>query len=242
VTFTAHSRIYLLDYSPNTPPHIPFVISHCADEIQRRGFGESNLYCSSNVDQHEVDQLSRKMINFIKKPNQPAPDLSNVNMHLLCEIIKQFLSRLDDPIIPRVIRSSLINAASKKDGDEITKQLRCMQVANRHTLSFLIVQFVSLFDHPGCQTNKAEFIDIMAPILVGYSISNISAKDKKLEDPMIKRLVEELLSIPFEFWSVMLDSMLGVGNAKNISLGGKLTANGMMTPRHTNQKSKPSWK
>lgn len=79
--------------------------------------------------------------------DEDAPDLSNVDMHVICGCIKIFLRGLREPLIPTDKWFVFSNAVVDFDGDYLNGNiLRNLQFeinqlpkANRDTLAFLIL-------------------------------------------------------------------------------------------------------
>ncbi|KAL9919304.1 rac GTPase-activating protein 1-like [Glossina fuscipes fuscipes] len=84
---------HLADYAPEVPPMIPALIVHCVHEIESRGLQEKGIYRVSGSER-EIKALKER---FLK--NKTIPHLGNIDVHVLCGCIKDFLRSLSDPLI-----------------------------------------------------------------------------------------------------------------------------------------------
>lgn len=79
--------------------------------------------------------------------DEGEPDLSGVDMHVICGCIKYFLRGLPEPLIPTHKWMAFSNAVSSFDGDylngNIQRKLQIeineLPVANRDTLAFIVL-------------------------------------------------------------------------------------------------------
>lgn len=89
---------------------------------------------------------SEKEIKALKERilrGKSVPLLSNVDVHVICGCIKDFLRGLKEPLIPTALWKNFTNAVQMIDDQAIEYELRAtidqMPQANRDTLAFLIL-------------------------------------------------------------------------------------------------------
>lgn len=84
--------------SPDTRPFVPSLLVHCCNEIDRRALSEQGIYrkCGSG---REIRELKQKFLHSKTGP----PNISKVDPHVLCGVVKLFLRDLDDPLITRIL-------------------------------------------------------------------------------------------------------------------------------------------
>lgn len=116
---------------------VPALIVHCVNEIELRGFGELGLY---RVPGGEKDVKSLKE-KFLKRKG--APSLNQVDIPVLCSVVKDFLKSLDEPIVTRKLWHDFASAANAADRQDVSPAL-CQLVSelpqpNRDTLAYMIV-------------------------------------------------------------------------------------------------------
>ena len=94
--------------SPDTRPFVPSLLVHCCNEIERRGLDEQGIYrkCGSGRD---VRELKSK---FLYSKTGP-PNISKVDVHVLCGVVKLFLRDLDDPLITRILWNDFARATGR---------------------------------------------------------------------------------------------------------------------------------
>lgn len=75
-----------------------------------------------------------------------VPALGNIDVHVLCGCIKDFLRGLHEPLIPTALWKDFSNAIQNVDSVESLKELdqaiQKLPRANRDTLAFLILHFL----------------------------------------------------------------------------------------------------
>lgn len=110
------------------------MIVHCVSEIERRGLNTIGLYRVSGSDK-EVKNLRGKFLKAV-------PNLSDVDIHVLCSCIKDFIRTQKNHLISKNNLSKMADAL-KKGKEEISKSL-CKVVLelplnNRSILAFLVL-------------------------------------------------------------------------------------------------------
>lgn len=72
-----------------------------------------------------------------------VPLLSNIDIHVICGCVKDFLRSLREPLIPTNLWKDFANAVQTPDDVEAVRQvyraIAALPQANRDTLSFLIL-------------------------------------------------------------------------------------------------------
>jgi len=109
----------------------PFII-HCISEIEKRGLDTVGLYRVSGSDK-EVKNLRDKF-------RKGLPNLSNIDIHVLCSYLKDLIRTQENLISPSDL-SKLTDALKNKN--DVSKSL-CQVVSelphtNRNILAFLIL-------------------------------------------------------------------------------------------------------
>lgn len=110
-------------------------------QVETRGLTERGIYRVSGSEK-EVKALKDRFLL-----SNDVPDLSNVDMHVICGCIKIFLRGLREPLIPTWQWHVFSNAVVEFDGDSIDgnilKKLQFaisrLPKANRDTLAFLVL-------------------------------------------------------------------------------------------------------
>lgn len=112
---------------------IPPLIVHCISEIEKRGLNTTGLYRISGSDK-EVKILKDRF-------RKGVPNLNDVDIHVLCCCLKDFLHMKKNHLISQNDFSKLVGAL-KKD-NEVSKafQLGVLQIpsTNLKILAFLIL-------------------------------------------------------------------------------------------------------
>lgn len=91
--------------APDTRPFVPPLLVHCCKEIEARGLDEEGIYRKCGSDK-EVRELKK---NFLHSKTG-ALNIRNIDVHVLCGVVKMFLRDLSDPLITRVLWHDFIRA------------------------------------------------------------------------------------------------------------------------------------
>ena len=197
------------DYSPSMAPMIPALIVHCVNEIETRGLTEVGLYRISGSDR-EVKALKEK---FLRKNG--IPQLSEVDVHVLCGCVKDFLRSLREKLIPLGLWSTFSNATQSIPSDDedgsvnkdVYRAVEKLPQPNRDTLAFLIMHFQRISDYPDVKMPLTNFAKIFGPTIVGYSCPDLDQHKMFAETQIQYSVMFALLSIPTDYWNkfILLD-------------------------------------
>jgi Rac GTPase-activating protein 1 len=129
----------ICDYAPKVAPMVPALIVLCVNEIESRGLSEVGLYRVSGSER-DVKALKERFLR-----GKGVPNLENVDVHVLCGCIKDFLRSLREPLIPMSLWATFSNAADaaeQGDGDgyqAMYKAIKLLPQANRDTLGKFVL-------------------------------------------------------------------------------------------------------
>lgn len=105
-------------------------------QIETRGLEEEGLYRVSGSEK-EVKALKERFLR-----GKTIPPLVNLDIHVICGCIKDFLRSLREPIIPTAMWKDFANAAQNQNDElavrELFSAINRLPTANRDTLAFLI--------------------------------------------------------------------------------------------------------
>lgn len=197
------------EYSPTVAPMVPALIVHCVNEIETRGLDEAGLYRVSGSDR-DVKALKEKFLR-----NNGIPNLQEVDVHVLCGCIKDFLRSLSEPLIPLSLWSVFSNAAQTvpSDDEDVSKDVyRAVEMLpqpNRDTLAYLILHFQRIAECPQVKMPLTNFAKIFAPTILGYSCVNPDQHKIFAETQVQYSVMFSLLNIPTDYWSkfIVLDQI-----------------------------------
>ncbi|KAK3717524.1 hypothetical protein QZH41_013796, partial [Actinostola sp. cb2023] len=112
-------------YAPSTSPMVPVIIVHCVQEIEKRGLTELGLYRVPGTE-HSVKELKEKFLHG-KTQKLFVVDVfallllrhgENIDIHVICGVLKDFLRHLAEPIITYRLWPSFTNAAVNQDDND----------------------------------------------------------------------------------------------------------------------------
>lgn len=105
-------------------------------QIESRGLCEEGIYRVSGSER-DIKALKERFVR-----GKTIPNLSNIDIHVICGCIKDFLRHLNEPIIPTSLWKNFSNAVQNVDDNEAGRDLynaiNRLPKANRDTLAFLI--------------------------------------------------------------------------------------------------------
>lgn len=201
----------LSDYAPLVPPLVPALIIHCVNEIESRGLREVGIYRVSGPER-EIKSLKERFLR-----GKTAPHLTNLDVHVLCGCIKDFLRSLREPLIPTALWKDFCNAVQNPFEEHIQKDLKnivgTLPRANRDTLAFLAQHFQHVAAAPDVLMPFENIARIFGPTIVGYSSLDPDQHAILSEVHTQYTVMLNLLKLPSEFW----DSFINLdGDKENI--------------------------
>lgn len=163
---------------------IPALVIHCVNEIEQRGFDTIGLY---RIPGSEKDVKSLK-----EKFRKGVPNLSDIDIHVVCGCLKDFLRTLDDPLIPHYDWKTFTDAVrNSKDETEhrLYQAISLLPQPNRNTLAYImlhlqkyefiflnlivkLINCIKLFRvgaSPDCKMPVGNLARVFGPTIVGYS-------------------------------------------------------------------------
>lgn len=190
------------EYTPSMAPQVPALIVHCVNEIETRGLTEVGLYRVSGGDR-DVKALKERFLR-----NKGIPNLAEIDIHVLCGCVKDFLRSLREPLIPLNLWSVFSNAAqtipSDEDNDVSRDMYRAVEMLpqpNRDTLAYLIMHFQRIAECPEVKMPLSNFAKIFGPTLIGYSCAEPDQHKMFAETEVQYSVMFCLLNIPTKYWN-----------------------------------------
>nr|XP_014097656.1 rac GTPase-activating protein 1 [Bactrocera oleae]XP_014097657.1 rac GTPase-activating protein 1 [Bactrocera oleae]XP_036230973.1 rac GTPase-activating protein 1 [Bactrocera oleae] len=222
---------YISDYAPNVSPMVPALIVHCVNEIESRGLNEVGIYRVSGSER-EVKALKER---FLRGKN--TPHLGNIDVHVLCGCVKDFLRSLREPLIPTNLWKDFCNAVQQPTEIEIQKDLfkaiDALPAANRDTLAFLVLHFQRVAECREVLMPIDNIARVFGPTIVGYSSADPDRHAIFTEVYMQFTTMQNLLKIPGDYWAQYVSLDADKENNQTNSLTNKITR----TPSHNTKES-----
>ncbi|XP_058811969.1 rac GTPase-activating protein 1 [Topomyia yanbarensis] len=198
-TFKGQQAGSLSDYTPNVGPMIPGLIVHCVNEIETRGLTEVGIYRVSGSER-EVRTLKEKFLR-----GKTVPNLTSIDIHVLCGCIKDFLRSLREPLIPQALWMDFSNAvqanSSKQKQKELFDAIDRLPQPNRDTLAYLIQHFQRIGECKDIKMPLDNLAKVFAPTIVGYSNAKLDTHVVYAETVIQCNIMDSLLNIPTDYWS-----------------------------------------
>ena len=96
----------LSNFSPGQPPYVPNVLASIVREVETRGRTESGIYRIPGT--HRIvgdimDQIAKNKV----------PYLSGHDIHTVCSLMKDFIRRLDEPIVTYRLHEQFLRVADR---------------------------------------------------------------------------------------------------------------------------------
>lgn len=194
---------YISDHAPPISPMIPALIVHCVFEIENRGLNEVGIYRVSGSER-EVKALKERFLRGKGKPH-----LTDIDVHVLCGCIKDFLRSLREPLIPTGLWKDFCNAVQDVTEHNIQRNLynaiNEMPQANRDTLAFLILHFQRIAECPEVRMPIENISRVFGPTIVGYSSPDPDQHAIFTEIHMQFSVMQNLMKIPSAYWTQYVD-------------------------------------
>jgi len=173
---------------------VPVIIEHCCKVVEAKGLDYLGIYrvpgnaAAVQLLQEELDSKEPESINF---EEEKWHDLNNIG-----SLLKSFLRKLPEPLIPKDMYSKFIDANREEDSNERLKSLRLLirNLPDYHyqTLQFLIKHLRMIADHS--EKNKMEpknLAIVFGPTVVRTSDENMVSMVKDMSDQC--RIIETLI-------------------------------------------------
>ncbi|XP_071454340.1 rac GTPase-activating protein 1-like [Hetaerina americana] len=132
----------IADYVPVVSPMVPSLIIHCVREVESRGLSEAGIYQIPGSDK-KIKTLKKKFLQ-----GKGAPNLADYDIHVVCGVLKDFLSSLGEPLITNVLWGDFAKAAQVSDSSDSTAALYQaiseLPKPNQDTLAYLILHLKKL--------------------------------------------------------------------------------------------------
>jgi hypothetical protein len=140
------------DYAPSTAP-----IVHCANEVDLRGLNDVGIYRIFGSEE-DVRELKGKFLR-----GKGVPNLSELDIHLVCGTIKYFLRSFREPLATNSLWHDFVKAVDNRDPREsrvlLYQAVSEMPHPNRDTLSFLIMHLQRVAESPCCKMSVYNLLD-----------------------------------------------------------------------------------
>lgn len=189
----------IADYTPTVPPMIPALIVHCIKEVELRGMSEVGLYRVSGADK-DVRELKEKFLR-----GKGVPNLSKIDIHVICGTIKEFLRSLREPLITRSTWLDFVNASEMKDNEDsnsaVYQAVSQLPRPNRDTLSYVVLHLQKVAESPDCKMPISNLAKVFGPTIVGFSIPDPPTMDMIAETKKQHLVMERLLTISSDYWN-----------------------------------------
>ncbi|XP_055602733.1 rac GTPase-activating protein 1 [Uranotaenia lowii] len=193
----------LADFTPSVGPMIPGLIVHCVNEIETRGLTEVGIYRIPGSER-EVRALKEKFLR-----GKTVPNLSSLDINVLCGCVKDFLRSLREPLIPLSLWKDFSNAvqaiSTQQKQRELFEAISKLPQPNRDTLAYLIQHFQRIAECKEVKMPLDNLARVFAPTIVGYSSPDLDAHATFAETVIQYNILESLLNISTDYWSQFVD-------------------------------------
>lgn len=116
---------------------VPALIVHCVNEIELRGMNEVGLYRVPGSEK-DVKMLKEKFLR-----SKSTPQLQEVDIHVICGVIKDFLRSLREPLLTNSLWRDFIQAGESHDimdiAPAIYQAISLLPQPNRDTLAYIML-------------------------------------------------------------------------------------------------------
>ncbi|XP_039472421.1 rac GTPase-activating protein 1 isoform X2 [Oreochromis aureus] len=193
----------LEDFAPQTHPRVPQLIVDCVAEIERRGLQERGLYRVPGG-----ERLVKELRDCFLQ-GKSALMLSKVqDVHVVCGLLKDFLRKLNEPMITFRLHRTFMEASELPDEDNCSatmyQAIAELPKANRDTLAFLMIHLHKVMRSPQCQMDQNNLARVFGPTIVGHGMPEPSPSTILRDTNTQLKVVCRLLSLPEDCWRRIL--------------------------------------
>ncbi|XP_065052991.1 uncharacterized protein LOC135682158 isoform X2 [Rhopilema esculentum] len=173
---------------------VPVIIEHCCKVVESKGLDYLGIYrvpgnaAAVQLLQDELDNKEPEAINF---EEEKWNDLNNIG-----SLLKSFLRKLPEPLIPKEMYSKFIDANREEDSNERLRSLRhlirTLPDYHNQTLRYLINHLRLIADHSDSNRMEPKNLAIVfGPTVVRTSDENMVSMVKDMSDQC--RIIETLI-------------------------------------------------
>jgi len=192
----------LAELVPLSHPMVPAIVVHCVNEIEARGLEEVGLYRVPGAER-EVRDLRDKF-----QAGRGCPNLSQVDVHVLCGTVKDFFRNLREPLIPNSMWGQFTEAATNPDTTDGEAQLYQavseLPPPNRDCLAFFLSHLQKVAASTSAKMNVTNLSKILGPTIVGYHSLDPKPEDILKEVGVQQSTMERLINMDAEYLSTFL--------------------------------------
>lgn len=197
-------KVLISDYvNSDAVPKVPALIVHCCNEIERGdNIKKPGLY-RANAHQKDIEDLMSKIL----KSKSGMPNLSNIEVDILCGVVKTFLQHLDESLITTTLWNHFAEALKLDSLMEAKTHMSYyisldLPTANRDTIAFLMqhLHTVARHSNENMMTTK-NLARCLAPTIVGNSCRQPHQSQIQNETKTQVKIMEILFEIDADFWA-----------------------------------------
>ena len=170
---------------------VPHLMKRCIEEIESRGLEEEGIYRISGSDK-EIRILKKKFLS-----GDPNIELSELDIHVVCGTLKDFLRSLTDPLIPTNMWHTVTQAASSTDYEGFHMLISSLPSANIACLTSFITHLQKVVMVEANKMTRDNLGKILGPTVIGYSSNDPTALEMIEQTPVLARCMLRLLELEF---------------------------------------------
>ena len=192
----------LADHTPYTSPMVPQIVVYCINEVELRGLAEVGLYRVPGSER-EVKDLRDKFL-----AGRGCPPLGQVDVHVLCGVVKDFFRNLREPLVPSSEWYRFTSAATNPDctdgESDLFQAVSELPQPNRDTMAFLMLHLQKVASAKETKMNHSNLAKILGPTIIGYSSMEASPEEIMREVGVQAATMEKLIGIDSDYWNTFL--------------------------------------
>ncbi|KAI9473572.1 MAG: Rho GTPase activation protein [Benjaminiella poitrasii] len=168
---------------------VPDPVALCFTEISERGLMTEGIFrLSGSVP--EVDSLER-IINSCTPTERKLIDVSQYDIHALSSLVKRYLSKLPEPVIPVTFHEAILTASH--DLNDLASLLSRLPSSNRQLLHAILILSSHIQRHTDQNMMNSEALaTVLAPVCVGF--------EKRLDEQTHAIHEHNHTSVPFRLF------------------------------------------
>eukprot|EP00092_Neocalanus_flemingeri_P031787 GFUD01034530.1.p1 GENE.GFUD01034530.1~~GFUD01034530.1.p1 ORF type:complete len:274 (-),score=73.55 GFUD01034530.1:97-918(-) len=187
----------LTDFISTEGVAVPSILVNCLAQIESRGLDTEGLYRVPG-DDRKIKALSAKLAVGENLGHR----LADVDVHVLCGVVKEFLRSLKHSLIPAGMQSLFLTMDSEQ---EVQQGVCMLAPPYRDTLAFLMLHLQKVVKSGATKMSAESLSTVLAMSVIG----NIEGKEMQLEDMLLdnrdKRIVmEEMIKMDPTAWKMIL--------------------------------------
>ena len=188
----------LKDFICSSGVSVPGILVTCLAEIESRGLETEGLYRVPGN-----GQLVKHITDRVLAKNPIGKNLSEQDVHVLCDVVKLFFSNLPHPLISEDIQRVLVNTRS---ANEVYNIIFSWDPPHKDTLAFLVLHLQKVAKSEATKMSAESLASMLAMSLFGTTKKEMELEEILTINKDRRAILETMLNMDCLYWKMILSN------------------------------------